>query len=198
MLSASASSSAAWRAMGQRGDGRRIRLGRRLHAVLRRAHLGPGVPRQQRQQLVAQAHAFELQEIPAQVRARVQVHVHRIAGERAHEQAGGPDRQGFAGALERQTVREGLREHPRDLRVGVARGDRLAQRGRSPASPPGSCGTRAGASGARTPRAAARCPAAAGGVGNRLTYRTAGRIRNGVCSRPSQSSARHVNMGKMK
>ncbi len=37
-----------------------------------------------------------------------------------------------------------------------------------------------------------------GGVGNRLTYRTAGRIRNGVYSRPSQSRARHVNMGKMK
>src|SRR2546422_8177783 len=37
-----------------------------------------------------------------------------------------------------------------------------------------------------------------GGVGNRVTYRTAGRIRNDVCSRPSQSSARHVNMGKMK
>ncbi len=113
--------------MGQRGDRLRIRLGRRLHAVLRRAHLGPGVPRQQRQQLVAQAHAFQVQEIPAQVRARVQVHVHRIPRERSHEQAGGTDRQGFTGALERQAVREGLREHPRDLRVGVASGDRLAQ-----------------------------------------------------------------------
>ena len=54
-------------ATGQRRDGLRIRLGRWLHAVLRRAHLGTGVPRQQRQQLVAQAHTWELQEIPAQV-----------------------------------------------------------------------------------------------------------------------------------
>src|SRR2546427_4222697 len=52
---------------------------------------------------------------------------HRIPRERSHEQASGTDGQGFTGALERQTVREGLREHPRDLRIGIASGDCLAQ-----------------------------------------------------------------------
>src|SRR6266850_487863 len=41
--------------------------------------------------------------------------------------AGSPDRQGFACAQERQTLREGRREHPRDLLIVVASGDRLTQ-----------------------------------------------------------------------
>jgi len=40
----------------------------------------------------------------------VEVDIHRVATEGAQEEAGSPDRQGFAGAFQGQSIRQGLRE----------------------------------------------------------------------------------------
>src|SRR5207302_10385835 len=68
------------------------------------------------------------QQIAPRIGTRVDVHVHRVAGLRAQEERGPADRQGFAGALERQAAAERPRQHLRDLAELAAAPDLVAER----------------------------------------------------------------------
>ena len=116
------------RAVRQFRDRRLVGLRPRLHAVRRRADLGAGVPSHQQQKLGLDAQPVEPQQPAAQIGAGVQMDVHRVAGQGAHEQPRRADRQGLAAAFERQPVSQGLRHQRRDLGIDVDLPDRLAER----------------------------------------------------------------------
>ena len=92
-------------------------------------HLGSGVPHEQRPQLRAQRQLGLPQQIAPGVGARVDVHVHRVAGLRAQEERRAARGERLAGALQRQAVGERAREQARHLAELAAAADGIGQRG---------------------------------------------------------------------
>jgi len=77
------------------------------------------MPGHQQHEFVAQAQAVQPQQIAPQIGAGMQMDVHRVAGQRAQEQAGGPDRQRLARALQRQPVRKRRGHQPGNIRIDI-------------------------------------------------------------------------------
>ena len=98
-----------------------------LHPELRRLDFRAHVPGHQNEQLAVHAEPVELQQPAPDIDGGVQMHIHRIAGERAHEQTGRADRQRLTGAFHGQTVNQRLRHHFRDVVEVDAVADGLAQ-----------------------------------------------------------------------
>ena len=81
------------------------------------------MPQEERQELIASTEAVQLHQVAPEIDARMHVDVHRIAGQRAQEEAGGTNGQGFAGAFQGEPIGQGPAHHPRNLGVHMALAD---------------------------------------------------------------------------
>ena len=86
------------------------------------------MPEQEHQQFIFQAQAVQTNEIAPQIRARVQVDIHGIAGEGAQEETSGPNGQGFTSALQRQPIGQGFGQQHRNVGIDITPSDRLPHR----------------------------------------------------------------------
>jgi hypothetical protein len=83
------------------------------------------MPEQQHQEFVVQAQAVQAYEVASQIRARVQVDIHGIAGEGAQEEPSGPNGQGFTSPLQRQPSGQGCGQQHRNVGIDITPSDRF-------------------------------------------------------------------------